>query len=195
MQADWTTLPEELAYLRGPAMKYGTYVFQKDRDELQRKISERELSALAELAKRVRAPGEAERIYQWRRQHWDSEESNLVAWLLQVIQELVPEIPDDCSRLNWGDLPPELDFLREPSCRYGKYWLGEERMGLINRLTKDEWVKIYDVAARVRTPQAKEAVDLWLGSHPPFVHGSAGASASTLVYLFIDLLGELVPEI
>jgi hypothetical protein len=67
-------------------------------------------------------------------------------------------------------------------------------MEVINQMTLQEWTPLKDIATRVRSPAISKLVDQWLAANPPFVHGSAEASASTLVFLFLDFLGVLVPE-
>jgi len=87
---DWSKLPPDLAYLREPAMKYGVYQFDEDRERLAREITDGELVELFRLAKRVRSPGEEERIVAWWQRHDGETESYLVMWMMCVLNEFVP---------------------------------------------------------------------------------------------------------
>ena len=87
---DWTKLPADFQYLCRPAMRFGIYQFDEHIQRLAREISEEESAELAQLARRVRQAGELERLWSWRQQHRESPEEQLIAGLIQVIQEIVP---------------------------------------------------------------------------------------------------------
>ena len=92
---DWSKLPPELAYLRKPAMKYGVYQFHEDRDRLREEMTQEIMAELIALARRIRAPGELERISQWQVAAGDVREQTLVGWMVDVVQEMVPESWED----------------------------------------------------------------------------------------------------
>jgi hypothetical protein len=58
-------LPSELHYLIEPAMKYGRYQFDDDVDEFLRTVREDELIELEEIASRVRADGDYDKVKEW----------------------------------------------------------------------------------------------------------------------------------
>jgi len=74
----------------GDGGDFHIYQFDEHIQRLAREISEEESAELAQLARRVRQAGELERLWSWRQQHRESPEEQLIAGLIQVIQEIVP---------------------------------------------------------------------------------------------------------
>jgi hypothetical protein len=89
---DWSKLPEELRYVREPAMKYGKLWHPDHRARFARRMTRAEHKELKALAKRVRSTGDIERICEWERQYsaLDHPEAQLTMVLLAVLGDIVP---------------------------------------------------------------------------------------------------------
>lgn len=87
VRLNWSTLPPEFEYLKLPAMKYGKAQFVDERSRLLSTCSDADRAELAALATRVLAPGELERIWEWRKLHLREIEQELVQWLIQLLKE------------------------------------------------------------------------------------------------------------
>ena len=62
-------LPTELAYLVGPAMRYGVHRFDAQVDEFLSSASEAEMDELARLAERVRLNEHYPKVNEWLRRY------------------------------------------------------------------------------------------------------------------------------
>jgi len=191
-QLDWSKLPSELIYLCIPAMKYGKYWSHEQRIRLRSEISDADMAELARVAERLRAFDELERIWKWRQQHQGESEEELIAWLIDIVQEFIPDIPAQPEVLDWDKLPNLLQYLREPACKYGIYWLATDRERLLDEMNDEETVELFEIAQRVRSSEDQELIEQWFDTHP---HNTAKHPEATLVYLFLEFLDEYVPEL
>jgi len=188
---DWTKLPADLSYLREFAAKYGVNQFEEDRRRLAKEISDIELAELAALADRVRQPGEMDRIYEWRMQYDGDPEPELVAWLVQILNDLVPRLPKDKSKLDWKKLPNKLRYLAEPASIYGYYWLGVDRDKLLKEISHRDLLALSELAKKIRSPREFKSISRWLAQYGLHDYNNPEA---TLVYYLLEVLGEFAPE-
>jgi hypothetical protein len=189
---DWSKLPANFKYLQDPAAKYGIYQFDADRERLGKELSDSELADLADLAERVRQPGEMERIYEWRMQYRGHPEPILVQWLVQILNALVPYLPKDRSSLDWSKLPAKLQYLAEPSSVYAYYWHGAARTKLLEEISDNDLLALAKLAKRIRSPRDWKLISSWLSQYQMM---DPHNPEPLLVFYLLVLIDEFVPEL
>jgi len=197
---DWNRFPAELEWLREPAMKWGVYQFDEQRDELDRRITPEEVEELRQIAKRVREPAERQRIDSWMRGN-DSPEAAMVMWMRAVLAEFVPEQPQlgleehlrpDPALLDWSKLPSRLRYLSSPAQKYGNHQgMDGQTEFMIEMVDEQEvtgeisprYLELEKLAERVRSREDRALIERWFNRFPQGQHPEAALVMSLLVML------------
>ena len=183
-------LPDELRYLRRPAVKFGFHFLVEDYDEVIRRLSPNALRELAEVSERIRRNGHQRAISQWIAECYDPEDpvgyDGAVTSMLFLLDELgergmspfhrgMPffvEI-EDTEPLDWTKLPEELSYLIEPAEKYGVYQCSAEMGEFFENMTPEEEEELVRAYERIAVADHKQMIHEWLDGYPNTEHREA----------------------
>jgi len=183
-------LPDELRYLRRPAVKFGFIFVTQDYDEVIRRLSPDALRELAEVSERIRRNGHQRPISQWITECYGPEDpvgyDGAVTNMLFLLDELgergmspfdrgMPffvEI-EDTEPLDWTKLPEELSYLIEPAEKYGVYQSSAQKAEFFENMTPEEEEELVRAYERIAVAGHMQMINEWLDRYPITDHREA----------------------